>query len=189
MIRKLLLPAATALLLAGCVTGPYGYQGGRGDYYYGRPSVEYRYYGSPYDGYYGHGGPYRHGYSFPWDYGRYYRHFGFYGFPHYYYHPRPRLRPHHPRPPVPPRDPTTGEGTPVDRGPPWRNIGRPSRPPEHPRAGEWGGPGRPPQSTLPPAPRPAVRPRPEAGSRIEQTIRQAGRDNARQGDARPRSER
>ena len=40
-----------ATVLAGCVTD-YNYRGhgGSGDYYYGRPSVEYRYYGG-YGGY------------------------------------------------------------------------------------------------------------------------------------------
>lgn len=64
MIRKLILPALAALVLAGCATG-YQYRGGSGDYYYGSPGVEYRYYGY---GYYGY------------PYGSY----GYYGYPNYY---------------------------------------------------------------------------------------------------------
>ncbi|GAB2511435.1 hypothetical protein [Lysobacter humi (ex Lee et al. 2017)] len=80
MIRKLLLPLAAGVLLAGCVTSaPYGYRDGdRGDYYYGRPSVEYRHYGPyGYDPYYG---PYRPGLSI---YGRIGSPYGYYGNPYY----------------------------------------------------------------------------------------------------------
>lgn len=108
MIRKLLLPLAAGVLLAGCVTtAPYGYRGGdRGDYYYGQPSVDYRNYGSygygpyGYDPYYG---PYRPGVSIygrigsPYGYyGRPYYGGGYYGYPYgggyygYPYHGRPR---------------------------------------------------------------------------------------------------
>ena len=80
MIRKLVLPALAALLLAGCAS--YQYRGGAGgDYYYGQPGTEYRYYGYPYGGYgygsYGYGYPsyfsYRSYYGYPYGYGGYYR--------------------------------------------------------------------------------------------------------------------
>src|SRR5690606_13056957 len=79
MIRKLILPALAALLLAGCAS--YQYRGGTGDYYYGQPGTEYRYYGYPYGGYgygaYGYGYPsyfsYRSYYGYPYGYGGYYR--------------------------------------------------------------------------------------------------------------------
>ena len=95
MIRKLLLPAACALLLGGCVTG-YGYSD-RG-YYYGRPSVNVYGgvgYGSGY-GYYPYGryGYSRYGYGYP-SYGSYYGggygypyYYGRYGYPYYPYYPR-----------------------------------------------------------------------------------------------------
>ena len=78
MIRKFLLPAlVAATLLAGCAS--YQYRGGSGDYYYGRPAVEYRYYGSPYGsygyGYPGWNGGLGYGYS-PYGY-------GYYGYPYY----------------------------------------------------------------------------------------------------------
>ena len=63
MIRKLILPALAALMLAGCAT--YQYRAGSGgDYYYGQPGTEYRYYGSPYGyGGYGYGGYGGYGYG------------------------------------------------------------------------------------------------------------------------------
>lgn len=80
MIRKLILPALAAALLAGCATG-YQYRGGSGDYYYGSPGVEYRVYG-------GYGYPYGYGYG---GYG--------YGYPYYgggyYYYPWYRGHGHH----------------------------------------------------------------------------------------------
>ncbi len=78
MIRKLLLPAACAALLGGCVSYGYSDDG----YYYGRPSVRY------YDSY---GYPYyydRYRYGYPYRYGGY----GYYGYPYWYYYPR---RGHH----------------------------------------------------------------------------------------------
>ena len=80
MIRKLILPALAAALLAGCATG-YQYRGGSGDYYYGSPSTEYRYYGSPYGGYYGgygYGGYGYGGYGYPYGGG-----YGYYSTPYY----------------------------------------------------------------------------------------------------------
>lgn len=112
MIRKLSLAVAAMVVLSGCMTG-YGYRGGSGDYYYGRPSADYYYrdgYGYPggyYSGYY----DYRYGYG---GYGYpYYGYHGGYGYPYYPYRPRPQ----HPRPPtsggrLPPRDiaPPPGAG-------------------------------------------------------------------------------
>ena len=64
MIRKLLLPALAAGLLAGCMSYGYDYRGGGSDYYYGQPSSDYRYYGSGSG--YGYGGPYGSiGYGYP----------------------------------------------------------------------------------------------------------------------------
>lgn len=118
MMRRLLVPLVAAGLLAGCVTGAYTHRGTNGgDYYYGRPSVDYRYHGAPYGyhpygglhfgygtGYYGH--PYygglRYGYPF---YG-----YPYYGQPYYY---RPRVI--QPRP----DDGTRRD----DRPPPWRDFG------------------------------------------------------------------
>ncbi len=99
MFRKLVLPAACAVLLGGCVS--YGYSDG--GYYYGQPSV--RYYGGasygypyssyPYSRYYG--GRYGSGYGYPYGgygyggYGGYgYGYGGGYGYPYYPYYPRPR---------------------------------------------------------------------------------------------------
>lgn len=110
MLRKLALPIVAAALMAGCATtAPYGYQGGgRGDYYYGQPSVEYRYHGA-YPGYYGYpyyGGPYRPGFYGSYRYGYPYGYYGrpYYGHPYYrpIYRPRPDNRPD---------------------GSPWRNLG------------------------------------------------------------------
>lgn len=144
---KLALPAAAVLLLAGCITDPYQYRGGYGgqgyggDYYYGRPSVEYRhrdYYGG-YGGYggYGYGYPYygRSGWSFgvsygyPYGYGRYgYGRYGYgYGGWPYYYHGYPS----HPPIVVRPRpgtdhdhEPQPGSGG-DNQGPaPWRDLAR-----------------------------------------------------------------
>ena len=135
VIRHLKVAAAAgaALLLAGCVTDPYAYRGGygygSGDYYYGRPSVEYRHYGS-YGGY-GYpyyGGPYgrpygRSHWSFGFGYGYpYYGYGGYgYGWP-YYYRGWPRYPPIvvHPRPdPDPDHDPGDDQGP-----PPWRDLDR-----------------------------------------------------------------
>lgn len=96
MLRKLLLPALAAMLLAGCVTD-YAYRGhaGRGDYYYGQPSVEYRYYGGyGYGGYYGYpygaygswGYPYGYGAPYPYRYG-YSPYYGYPRYRHYNGHP------------------------------------------------------------------------------------------------------
>ena len=105
MIRRLLLPLAALVLLAGCVSTGYSYRSGNGDYYHGRPSVDYRYYPSYPYGYYG---PYRDRYSSPYGY----RYYGYpYGYRHRYVYPRhpghyerPRTDPTPDRPRSPWRD-------------------------------------------------------------------------------------
>lgn len=141
MFRKALLPALAAAMLSACATD-YTYRNGNGDYYYGRPQVEYRQiggyggygsYGSygSYGGYggYGHGGP-----TF------YYDRFGrlVYGFPYssygspysgsyLRYQSRPQVYHHHHRhPPTNPVNPNSGivvDPRADDARPPaWRNI-------------------------------------------------------------------
>ncbi|RPE79991.1 hypothetical protein [Vulcaniibacterium tengchongense] len=148
MIRKLLLPALAAGLLAGCVTD-YAYRGygGRGDYYYGRPSVEYRYHGGYYGGY---GWPYYGGY-----YGYPYR-YGYYGYPYYGYRYRPPYHYHHHRPRPPSNTPPSSMPRPPGKAP-WRDLDS-----LRPRGGEAMRLERPGG-----APRPAAAPRPgvEGGPR------------------------
>jgi len=124
MIRKLILPALAALLLAGCAS--YQYRDGSGDYYYGQPGTEYRYYGYPYGGYgyggYGYGYPsyfsYRSYYSYPYGYGGHYRppyrppHHGSGGNHHGGHGPAPGQTP----PPA-----SHGKDRPTA---PWRDLGR-----------------------------------------------------------------
>ena len=140
---KLALPAAFVLLLAGCITDPYQYRGGYGsqgyggDYYYGRPSVEYR--DHDYYGPYGYGDPYygRSGWSFgvsygyPYGYSRYGYGYGRYGYGYggwpYYYRGYPSYPPIivRPRPGTDPdHEPQPGsDGN--DQGPaPWRDLAR-----------------------------------------------------------------
>ncbi len=127
MFRKALLPALAIALLSGCATD-YTYRNGSGDYYYGRPQVEYRHiggygYGSGYGGYVGYGYGSRYGYGNPvYYYDRFGRlvygyPYGAYGAPYSgsYWQHRPR--------------PTHGGGGHShhdnggnDRRPPWRNI-------------------------------------------------------------------
>ncbi|MGY0557474.1 hypothetical protein [Lysobacter sp. A421] len=84
MLRKLILPLSAMALLGGCMTGGYGYQQARGDYYYGQPTTDYRYY-NQYDGYSSHRYP---GYYGGAHYGN-----GYYGngynrsYPYGYYRP------------------------------------------------------------------------------------------------------
>ena len=147
MIRKLLLPALAATMLAGCITG-YTYRGGAGggDYYHGRPSVEYRYYGGygggyyggyPYYGYGGYwGSPYRYGYGYP---GYVYPRYPVYRYP-YRYDRHPGHYPH---------------------GPQWNGHGpRPGQSWNGPRPGQgWNGQGpRPGQSGAGPRPNPGIQP-------------------------------
>lgn len=117
MMRKLIVPLVAAGLLAGCVTSGYSYRGGDGDYYYGRPSTQYRYHGPygayPYGGfgYYGYyGDPYYSRHPF---YGRY--GYPYYGHP-YYYRPPVVIRPR------PDNDPAPGSNDDNDRRPPWRDL-------------------------------------------------------------------
>jgi len=163
MIRKLVLPAIAAVLLSGCVTD-YAYRGGaQGDYYYGRPSTQYRYDGG-YGAYpYGYG---RFGYGYPYSYP-----YGYYGSPWGYggYHNYPYYRPYLRRPPLihPRPDGTPPQHRRDDRPPPWRNYNELRRP----RADSGGGDAQ----SRPPVPaRPVAEPR-ERGSRMEQVIRRANR--------------
>ena len=118
MIRKLILPALAALVLAGCASYQYR-SGAGGDYYYGQPTTEYRYYGSPY-GSYGYGYPYGWGGSIGYGYG-----YGYYRNPYYRYYPR------YPRPPHSGHG--SGHGSNPGHGqrpnqhadrPSWRDLGR-----------------------------------------------------------------
>ncbi len=162
MIRKLLLPVLAAGLLAGCVTD-YTYRGGGGDYYYGRPSVEYRYYGAPYGGYYGgyYGGFYGgYGgyYGYPYRYSGPYR-YGYHGYPYHYgypnYRPHRPYRPYTPPPrpgvyPMPRPDIGTRPGNGQWQGP------RPNRPPQGSVGQDRP---RPPHAEARPEPRPQPTPR------------------------------
>ena len=176
MIRKLILPVAALLLLAGCATG-YSYRTAPGDYYYGRPATVYRdYYGypsyySPYgwSGYYS----YRYGYGYP---------YGYYRYPHYHGYP------HSPRP-----GDGDGDDRPADRAtPPWRDLGRlgadASRP-TVPGAEEFRRPVRRPVQQVQQAPTRVARPRIETrqqprGSAMSEMIRRANpiRDGRRNTD-------
>ena len=133
MKRAFLLPVLAASLLAGCVYSDYAYRGGygNGDYYYGRPYVDYRYYGGyggysdyGYYGYYGaYGYPYaRYGYPYH-GYGYGYRH----GYPYGYYPYRPYYpyRHHHSRPDGGVMHPEPNPGSSHRSGrAPWRDLGR-----------------------------------------------------------------
>jgi hypothetical protein len=133
MLRQLAILIAAAAL-AGCATD-YSYRGGAGgDYYYGRPSVEYYDYGygAPYGSAYGYPGSWYGGvgigYGYGYGYGGYGYPYGYYGggyYPPYWWY-RPH-RPHHPHKPpqddAPPR--VTG-----GRLPPSRVVG--SQPPRSP---------------------------------------------------------
>lgn len=119
MIRSLIPPVATAVLLAGCVTtADYRYYQGRGDYYYGQPIIEYR----------------EHHYGYPWDFYGYYGypragwHLGFrYGYPYYGWHPYYGYfyygypYPHVHRRPVKPTEPSV-DPTPDRPRSPWRDL-------------------------------------------------------------------
>jgi hypothetical protein len=159
MLRKLLIPLAAAGLLGGCVTaGDYAYRGGAGgDYYYGRPQVEYRHYGGPY-GYYPYG-PYTR-FGLYGHYGHPYYGHPFYGYP---YHGYPYYRPPvivQPRP-----DDGTVHDDRDDRPPPWRDL-RPRRRVTMPETGGVM------QPSEPLRPLPSAR-RDDGGSRMEQMMRRS----------------
>lgn len=167
---KTLIPLAAAALLAGCVTGDYAYRNGaRGDYYYGQPSTEYRYHGyGTYGGYYPYGPSYRYGYGYPYGYGHRgypYYHGGHYGYPYY-----------GPRPPVVVRPRPDGSNPPSTNRPgngaPWRNLDQLRR------RQQAGGTNNAAPRMVAPA-RPAVTPRNEGGSRLDQVIRRSGEGRAR----------
>ncbi|MDQ3206144.1 MAG: hypothetical protein M3Q40_06510 [Pseudomonadota bacterium] len=207
MIRKLTISVAAAMLLAGCVTSDYAHrQGGRGDYYYGHPTTEYRYQGyspygySPYGGYGGH----RYGYGYPY-YGAYPGHYGYPyrpGYPVYPGYPYRPHHPHHPRPPVVvhPNPPPPGEEPDNDRRPNWRDldeVGRRARngsaPMRYePAAPQIAQPGNV-QSRQPPparliAPRPQPQPRvqaPRADSAVSSRIQQARESRSSDGTVEP----
>ena len=170
MIRKLVLPALAALVLAGCVSGDYAHRSGdRGDYYYGRAITEYRNVG-PYGGYspYGYGGYAPYGYG-GFGYGAYGYPRGYYGYPYGYggYYNHPHYRPYYRRPPVTypgPDGSTAPQPRPNDRRPPWRNFDEMRR-----RQSADGGAVQP--RAVEPAPREAAAR--ERGSRMEQIIRRA----------------
>ena len=181
MIHKLVLPALAAVLLGGCVTGDYAHRSGeRGDYYYGRPTTEYRDVG-PYGGYapYGYGGysPYGYGGYSPYGYGGF--GYGAYGYPRGYYgypygyggnYNHPYYRPYYRRPPVTyprPDGSTAPQHRPNDRRPPWRNFDEMRR-----RQSADGGAVQP-RSVEPASPEAAPH---ERGSRMEQTIRRANQN-------------
>ncbi len=117
MIRHLAIATLAVAALGGCVSD-YTYRGGAGDYYYGRPSVEYYDYGygAPYGSVYGYPGGWSGGLNIGYGggyggygggyggYGGYGSPYGYYGggypyYPPYYWH-RPH-RPHHPERPPP----------------------------------------------------------------------------------------
>ena len=176
MIRKLVLPALAAALLAGCVTGYGAYGGGAHGGYHGNPSIEFRYdsgylmYPYGYGGYGTYGYPYRY-YGAPYGYRGYGGYGGYYGYPYSRPYP-PYYRPHHghrppgvyPRPhgPYPPQHRRDGDGR-----PPWRNLDGLRRQPS-----ADGGPGIAPQAPVSPVGPGASEPR-ARGSRMEQTIRRA----------------
>ncbi|MES2858462.1 MAG: hypothetical protein V4704_04710 [Pseudomonadota bacterium] len=142
MFRKALLPVLALAALSGCATD-YTYRNGSGDYYYGRPQVEYRHIGGyGYGGYGygtgGYGGNGAYGYGGPtYYYDRFGRlvygdPYGGYGSPYLRpyvrYQTRPQVYHHHHQ------HPATNPGTPNnenvdgprpgnDRRPPWRNFG------------------------------------------------------------------
>jgi hypothetical protein len=135
MIRNITLALLASATLSACVSSGYGYRGGSGDYYYGRPAAGHYGYPGPYGSAgYGSGGWYGGaGYGYP-AYGGYYSGApsGYYYRPGYgYYAPYyPPYRPvvvrpphqHKPRPPRvdPPGDPGSHEGGGVS----WRDLER-----------------------------------------------------------------
>lgn len=178
MIRKLLLALVAASLLAGCVTGGYAYRNAeRGDYYYGRPTVEYRYQ-DRYGGY----GPYGYGGYAPYGYGGFgsggygvLR--GYYGYPYRYggFYNHPQYRPYYRRPPLtnpgPDGSSTPPQQRPDDRRAPWRNFDELRRRPSTDGGGATAQPSAVPSGR-------AAQPR-ERASRMEQIIDRANRSAER----------
>lgn len=183
MLRKLLLPLAAVALAGGCATmSDYQYRNGGtgGDYYYGRPGVDYRHHGAPY-GYapYGYGSSLRFGY-----YGRYGHpyygnpYYGYYGHPYYGYPYRPPVVIVQPRP-------DGGAGGPVidrdddDRRAPWRDFNARRR-----VAVPDSGPAmRSPEPARPARPMPPMSDR--GGSRMEQMMRRGREGGARTTEVEP----
>lgn len=193
---RLVLPLVAAALLGGCLTGDYAYrQDGRGDYYYGQPTTEYRYPG--YGGYGGYGGYSPYGYGGYGGYNRY-RHGYPYGFGGYYRTPYRPYHPHHPRPPIvvnPPNDDRPPQHHPDDdRRPPWRDLDNVRR--RHagdddlrqrqvmPARATVQQP-RPAVQQPRPVARPMAQPRRQSSSQMGEMIRRAGKvPNSRQTDER-----
>lgn len=199
MFRKALLPTLAVALLSACATD-YSYRNGHGDYYYGRPQVEYRQIGG-YVGYGSHGGyggvgyggygyPAYGAYGYGGGYGRpvyYYDRFGrlVYGYPHAaygtpysggYWQHRPRLpyRGGHRH-----QDGRNGDED-TGRRPPWRNIGslRPEVPNEGLQRSDDGGTRQMSSPFMEPLPAGRMQARPslehtELGTRREARVRRA----------------
>lgn len=162
MIRKLLLPAVAVALLGGCVSAGYSYHQGRGDYYHGAPSVEYRYH-SPYPyGYYGSSRFGGYPYAYPYGYRQYYDPYGYYyGYPYGY----PYGNPYYYRRPVIHVQPRVDPTPDIDRSH-WRDLNRLRRR-EHPDVNV-------PQAPSPMAtPQPQLDPAPRGGSALGERIRSA----------------
>ena len=189
MIRHLAIATLAAAALSGCVTD-YAYRDGVGDYYYGRPSVEYydSGYGAPYGSVYGYpGGGWNGGLSIGYGYGGYGGYgypygYGYYGggYPYYppYWNHRPH-RPHHPDRPPPsdgrpgrvtggPMPPSRWNGS-SPRIPAYALPQQPMRPPSA-EGTPWrgrDGAGQPPPRMSRPAPQVIRQPSGDRGSMVE----------------------
>lgn len=130
MIRHLAIATLAAAALSGCVSD-YAYRDGPGDYYYGRPSVEYYEYGygAPYGsayGYPGWSGSLYYGRGYPYGYYGYGYPYGYYGgyYPYWHHHHHNHRPPQDDRPgPV-----TGGRLPPVRYGGPNPPLQAPARP-------------------------------------------------------------
>lgn len=154
MIRKLILPALAAALLAGCSS--YQYRGGAsGDYYYGQPSSGYNVYGGYGSSPYGGGG---YGYS-PYGNPGYYSP-GYYP-PTYYppaYYPRTYYPPTYYPPAYYPRYPRYPQRPPNNQGPrPGQTPGQNPNPGPRPTPGGDNGGNVPGQGQVPDRPLPPWR--------------------------------
>lgn len=141
MIRKLSIAVLATAALSGCMTSGYGYRGGSGDYYHGRPATHSGY-GAPYGNLgYGYPGGWYGGVSYGYfgghyNYGPYrdpfYRVPGYYYSPYYPIHRPPVVVVRPPAQPRPPRIDRPEQPRPVSNPPPWRDISprRMQRPPE-----------------------------------------------------------
>ncbi|MFD0739619.1 hypothetical protein ACFQZQ_10045 [Lysobacter koreensis] len=179
-IARAAIALAATGLLAGCITGDYAYRnGGRGDYYYGQPSVDYRYEGYGGYGHYPYGDAYRFRSRYGYPYGGYPYHRGYpyygghYGYPYHY--------PYRPRPPVVIRPPRPDGSVPPpqhrpDGRPPWRNLD------ELRRRQQARGGNEQPQMAVPA--RPTIAEPRRAESRMDQLIRRSSEARPRESDER-----